>query len=457
MKLYKFLVPTLMLGSVVGFTSCNSEEDDIFNASAAERLDEYKKVYSADLTAEGGRWLMEYFPNEEERGYVFVMTFNPDGSVKVSGHNVWMNSSYRSDISLWQIVTDNGPVLSFNTYNSVLHEFSTPEDIVGDNQPKDPDTGEEIDEQGTGHGGDYEFVILGLSEDGKTMHLAGKKTLHDIYMHRLDASVDEVELLSSYFAASKGAFDVLFPDAILTDTESGEQFVVSGGEDGIFDFWPKDGDPVVQTVSMNALIGPDAIRLRKPLAVECANETDSIVVENLIHQQDGTYLCTDNNKNLVLDNCGLDNIFMINTFGWKLSSSSDVGGKFAALYNQITAETLSSYKVAFQGLDFIYDEGKFLLKFNMRGTTAKAYIYGNVDSGSEKNSLKLFYDKTDANSNGRNRLNRIPALGEFVDFVSSTEYKVEVDASEWFAPKRMRLVSKSNPEDWFIVTWFNNK
>lgn len=451
MKLYKFLAPTLMLGSIVGFTSCNSEEDDIFDASAAERLDEYKKVYSADLTAQGGRWLMEYFANEEERGYVFVMDFKTDGSVKISGQNVWMNSSYRSDVSLWQIVADNGPVLSFNTYNDVFHIFSTPENLTGPEAPTNPDNNnKDIDETGEGHAGDYEFVILGLSEDGNTMHLTGKKRLYDIYMYRLDASVDDVELLSSYFAAGRTTFASMFPDMILTDTKSGEQFVISGGHNGMFNAWPKDGDAVVQTVSMNALIGPESIRFRKPFAIECANGTDSIVVENFIRQDDGTFLCTDNDQNIVFDNCGYGNIFVGRSYKWKLNSAAKLGGSFADAYGKIADETMQKLKRTFRGLIWQYSntDKTYALQFDMSGNSAATYIFGNLESVNDGNTIKFNISTTDGNSNGKNRLSQIPALVEFIQMVNATDFEIESDNR--FAPSSMKFIDKNNPSNYMI-------
>ncbi len=452
MKLYKFLAPTLMFGSVVGFTSCNSEEDDIFNASAAERLDEYKKVYSNDLTAQGGRWLMEYFANEEERGYVFVMTFNPDGSVRVSGQNVWMDNSYRSDVSMWQIISDNGPVLSFNTYNDVLHVFSSPENLTGPEAPTNPDNGnKDIDETGEGHGGDYEFVILGLSEDGATMHLSGKKRLHDIYMHRLDASVDEVELLSSYYAAGKSTFSSVFPDMLLTDTKTGEQFVVNGGHNGLFNIWPKDGDAVIQTVTMNALIGPESIRFRKPFAIECANGVDSIVVENFVRQADGSFLCTDNDHNIIFDNCGYGNIFSNTSYVWNVTANS-VGGTFADAFNAVRDQTTKEFKRTFKGLSWTYlsSDKRTAVRFDESGSYAKPYIYGEAEVIENGSSIKFNISTSDGNSNGRNRLNRLPALVSFIELLNSTSFRIE--SNYRFAPSNMRFVDVNNPANYITFT-----
>ncbi len=450
MNIYKLALTALLIGSSVGFYSCKNEEDDIFDASAAQRLDTYKKEYSADLTSNGGKWLMEYFPSDEERGYVFVMTFSTDGSVVVSGQNVWLGNQFTSDVSLWSVIADNGPVLTFNTYNKVLHEFSTPEDITGDYQPTDPDTGAEIDEQGTGHGGDYEFVIIGLSDDGNSMHLTGKKTLHDIYMYRLDASTDEETLLAEYVYATNNTIQAIFPDLILTDTQSGEQFAVSGGDDGIFDFWPLAGDPVTQTVSMNALVGPSSIRMRKPLAIERANEVDSIVVETFVRQNDGTYLCTDNGQNLVLDNCGYGNIFTGLT-SWSMSPS-DCGGKFADVANAIATEIRSTLRVTFRGFNWIYSSSdrSYALQTVVSSGASAAYIYGTQEVTDDGNSVKLTVSTSEGNTNGRNFLNRIASITDFIELINATDFVIE--SENRFAPRSMKFVDVNDPSNYFVFT-----
>jgi len=454
MKLYKYLISALLLGSSIGFSSCNKEEDDIFDGSAAQRLDEYKKQYSNDLTDKGGKWLMEYFANEEERGYAFVLTFNKDGSVKVSGQNVWIDNSYMSDVSMWQIIADDGPVLSFNTFNKVFHVFSDPENLVGPEAPINPDTSKDVDEKGEGHGGDYEFVIIGLSEDGETMHLTGKKRLYDIYMYRLAPEVDEVALLNDYFYASKYIFSSMFPELIITDTNSGEQFAITQGDKGLFDAWPMAGDPVVQTKTMNAIVGMNEIRFRKPFAIERADDGDSIVVEKFVKQADGTYLCTDNGQNLVLDNCGYGNIFVDKKYKWKLNANAVMGGEFATIYGKIAGETVDAYKCSYTGIEWKYvgaPTKRQLIEFKFSRTTAgTAYIYGEQEVTDGGKSVKFNISTVDGNSNGKKRLQNIPSLVEFINKINSTTFTIESDKR--MAPSSMKFVDVNNPQNYIVFT-----
>lgn len=454
MKIYNYLISALLLGSIAGFSSCKNEEEDIFDGSAAQRLDEYKTQYSADLTDKGGKWLMEYFTNEDERGYAFILTFDKNGSVKVSGQNVWLDNAYRSDVSMWQIITDNGPVLSFNTFNSVLHVFSSPENLTGPEAPINPDTSKDIDETGEGHAGDYEFVIIGLSEDGKTMHLTGKKRLYDIYMYRLAPDADEVALLNDYFYAGKSIFSSQFPDLVITDTDSGEQFALTQGDKGLFEAWPMAGDPVVQTRKMNAIVGINEIRFRKPFAIERADDSDSIVVEKFVKQADGTYLCTDNGQNLVLDNCGYGNIFVDKKYKWKLNPNAVMGGEFATIYSKIPGETMAAYKCSYTGIEWKYigtPTKRQLLEFKFsRTNSGVAYIYGEQEVTDGGKSVKFNISTTDANSNGKKRLENIPSLVEFINKINSTTFSIESDKR--MAPSSMKFVDVNDPQNYIVFT-----
>ena len=75
----KIFVPLVLTAVVaLAFTSCAGEEDDIFSASAAERLNESSAKYSARLEAQPNGWAMQYYPTYQEeypsgRGFLFLL------------------------------------------------------------------------------------------------------------------------------------------------------------------------------------------------------------------------------------------------------------------------------------------------------------------------------------------------------------------------------------------------
>src|SRR5574344_752800 len=88
-KLYKYSAIDTVLMSA-SLASCNHEEADICDQSAAHRTEEARKMYKDILLDKGGKWQMEYFTTEEEHGYVYLFTFRNDGTVTISGNTEYI-------------------------------------------------------------------------------------------------------------------------------------------------------------------------------------------------------------------------------------------------------------------------------------------------------------------------------------------------------------------------------
>lgn len=160
--------------------SCFMQQDDLFEESAMERL-EATKVKTLDvLTSAKNGWTMEYFGSDEEDmpGYLLLVKFEKsgdNGTVQFAAQNAITDNKYvitdGSDPnypeSLFDIVFDNGPVLTFNSYNNLFHKFSDP-NATG--LPGDMGLG-------TGLGGDYEFIVISMEpqDNPNTVVLKGKK------------------------------------------------------------------------------------------------------------------------------------------------------------------------------------------------------------------------------------------------------------------------------------------
>lgn len=164
------------LGLTLSMASCApSEVDDIFDENPAVRIDNAVKNYTELLKSNGGRWNMKYFANGDEGGYNFMMLFK-NGSVEISGKNYYTGDAFVQDESMWEVIADYGPVLTFNTYNEVFHLFSDPV----------PD--------GTGLGGDYEFIVMKAEENKIT--LRGKKTGITAVLERVTDNVTDQEFFA---------------------------------------------------------------------------------------------------------------------------------------------------------------------------------------------------------------------------------------------------------------------
>lgn len=153
-KIYLVLLAVLSLA----FTSCLMEEKELFDKTPAERMDAYLEEYRTILASNEGGWLLQYYAEETQAygGYAYVMKFTQ------SDVNVWFQLADDVTVpvkSLYKMTPDDGPVLAFDVYNEYIHYFATPS--VSDYEALH---------------GDYEFRIVGKSDDASEVYLKGRRT-----------------------------------------------------------------------------------------------------------------------------------------------------------------------------------------------------------------------------------------------------------------------------------------
>lgn len=159
--------------------SCLHDDDEIFDKSAAERINEAVANVKEVLTSSQEGWVMHYYVGQEYAygGLNLAMKFT-DGKVQMYNETAQnSDGSYKSVVSTYKITRDQGPVLAFDTYNDLLHVYGDP----AGNGPTDVD----------GWEADYEFVVMNISEDQNTITLKGKKFNNTIVLERLNRPVAE--------------------------------------------------------------------------------------------------------------------------------------------------------------------------------------------------------------------------------------------------------------------------
>ncbi len=320
----------------LAITSCNNTEDLIFENSAAERLEIGKAEAKDKLTADGGLWAMEYFANADEPGYVMLFRFDKNGSVEISANHKWINNEFKQETSLWDVISDNGTVLTFNSYNNLFHIFSDPADITGPYQPTNPDLDDKpIDETGFGHEGDYEFQIMD-SDDHDVVRLLGKKRGYNVYLRRLDSTTDEKSYLEG-IDATQNVFKTKFKKFILTDKE-GREYVMQDFDKGITSIFPRshfdennkfiEADSVSQTTSANGIFTYRGFRYAKALVAKHANESEWEIKE-FNWAEDGTLVNEEEGLKITAPSPAEN--FDYASFTWTIDPESYTG-KFATAY-----------------------------------------------------------------------------------------------------------------------------
>ncbi len=439
-KLYKFSAIAAVLMSA-SLASCNHEEADIFDQSAAHRTEEARKMYKEILLDKGGKWQMEYFTTEEEHGYVYLFTFRNDGTVTISGNNEYITKltnidsnvpSYGSETSMWTILSDNGPVLSFNSYNTIFHLFATPEDIPGT----------ERDEQGYGHSGDYEFDLMKFSND--TLYLEGKKNGAEIIMTRIAPETDDETYLNEVVALADSFFNAKVP-AVYVNLPGGYRHVVLDGATQLPKFYPETGDYITEYVGRNAIITHDGFTLGKPLTLRDSIDGNDYTIQHFIRQKDGSLLCTDDNR-ITITADALNKVVGDERLLWRVNAADckgELGTAFAGLNTGFKAYNGSSLVHFNIGLNVLNNtKSPYTMVVRIK-TKRGSYLNMSVPYTVEyigKDEIKFVLGEMD--SNMKTFIDKVPAFKTMMNKLASSTFKCS--SNSLIAPVNMVLTDSSD-------------
>jgi len=172
----KRTIPILLAAAFLGgiFSGCVQDEAPVFDKSASLRVKDAMDNTQRILVAAEYGWKMYYYPHPDldYGGYLFTLKFT-DKEVEA-----WSDLFPTSSKSLYRMTSDNGPVLSFDTGNEVLHYFATPsgsgKNLYGESGLYQA------------HKGDFEFLIMKATPE--EIILKGKRSGNILQMYPLSES-----------------------------------------------------------------------------------------------------------------------------------------------------------------------------------------------------------------------------------------------------------------------------
>lgn len=249
----------ILISALLVFTSCLFEQKDIFDKTPSERMEAYLSEYQELLESSVDGWILEYYPNSDLTygGYVYFLTFNEG---EVTAQFQLATDVSKEITSLYKMTPDDGPILSFDTYNAYLHYFATPSS--SEYQAKR---------------GDTEFKIMGKSEDESEIYLVGRKSGNSCKLVRND-EYDATEYLTAcnviknelnYKSITALKFQV---GDVLGDAKKGGEMELNNY---LYFGYPEDGamDSEEETLIEGEFPfcnTPDGIRLYKPVEIDGA-------------------------------------------------------------------------------------------------------------------------------------------------------------------------------------------
>ena len=112
------------------------QEEDLFDESASQRITHFNEDLRSRLVEQSSDdnygWVIQYFVASEFEGFNLFGSFYDNGKVKIAGNHRFLRGGnagkYTESLSFYQMLTEDGPVLSFNTWNDVLTVFVDPVD-----------------------------------------------------------------------------------------------------------------------------------------------------------------------------------------------------------------------------------------------------------------------------------------------------------------------------------------
>lgn len=462
----KILSIALLLGTALLYTGCVNEEDDLFSQSAAERLNQATIDYTERLINTPAGWAIEYYPTPDvlspdddnapmARGYLLLGKFVKGGSVdmgmNISGTDFVKNNyidqnifgKYVSDKSTWDVITDNGPVLSFNSYNKCMHIFSDPA----------------IFKTGSGLEGDYEFTIISLPEEGNTSMLKGKKRGTYVRMTKLDADTDFEEYTADINRFTDKYFTSLSPNSNIMRIGDA-MYKIEKASTGIMNIYPYDGDNVANEDFYPYLItrheGKYYLRFRDVIAKE---GVEGDIQEFVFDETTERFTDVENEANIIEG--GLPAPFFtecLNTGkSWRWVRDTPMSDYMKAMNDKIY-EQFKSNTYTLSNINFTKNESgdvvctmPFTFKMDRLTVSGSAiYVFSVVEE--TESGITLQY-KEAGNESASTLLGNVPVLSEFINQLSTT-YTIEAQTTR-FDMRTLRLTAADDASRWFVVTLFN--
>ena len=432
MKKIYYMLFLLLIG--VCFNACVSEEEDLFDKSAAERINEAIANYKAILQDAPQGWVMEFYPSDRSMGgYVYTAKFDngkvdmaSEVSLSSNSGDSWPAGTVVS--SLYRVISEQSVILTFDTYNLLFHFFSEPRGS------SDTD----------GYASDYEFIFMEASAD--RLVLRGKKYGNTLVMTKLTESAD------SYIQKILDMQEKMSAVPRMKMIVAGKEYAISMiGK--MLSYTETKEDSSLENVGVSFIYTPDGINLYEPLTI------DGVTFQRFVYD-DATGAVKATDADVTLPYPTALEQFCGTTTQWYLSFDMDAGtgemnqelmDLFVEAYDINAAEQNENFVGWYIGANPAYpgnDSNPYCMGWesNWLGFIVWDVAYGYkisiVDEATKKVSLKStapgvnydFYGFLD------------PVL-EYVD--KHSPYILELDNDK--LPTKVKFVSAADNNVWFSV------
>jgi hypothetical protein len=347
-RIIKYSLQVVVFAFLLG---CINEQENLFPETAAVRLNNAMSEIDKTLTNAPNGWLMQYFATSESPGYSLLIRFSLNGEVVVAAKNELLKSTYVEAKSGYDVIGDNGPVLSFNTFNDVLHLFSNP-----------------VNPDGVGLAGDYEFIVSSYSD--ALIMLKGKKSDTEIRMSPLADGV----VWEDYFTQLDKMDRDIFGDNLLYFISGRDTLLALNGTSHIVTI---QGRYASSYADIPFVITQHGLRFYEPFVTSSKSEVQWFTLNS-----EGTKLIADNNTSTYF--AGVDLVtYIINNQATYVFDTTQMSSHFITPLRELVNQMLVQYNGK-RNIDYIalsYKSGlgsSFF--FSTKPTTTAANFKINLSS-----------------------------------------------------------------------------
>lgn len=392
------IIYAILAVAILNMASCSRDEKSLFDKNPTERANEAMDNILTTLPAASNGWDMVYFANPDSEGYHVLVKFGKDGRATVAAKNdLTTRGRFRTDsTSVWEVMLDYGPILTFNTYNNVMHAWADPQD------------------DGLGYEGDYEFLILETTPE--LIRLKGKKHSAYCYLRPIKDGIGWEDALDELAAKNE---EYLGNYNLLVLNKDGRQYNLQYAADGIFALTPIGEEINDDTETFPYAVTLDGIQLQYNYSYTGKQTFYAFAGDHFTGEDGNTISMGELNDYFY-------NYFRLSGMGWMINTTDRMCAEFAAKVNDVNAILQkSSSKAHTVGLRIkykprtTYNEGEegskehtyvsFIYTTDGKKNTAVDYEFDLKKTGS---TIKLEYLKPvpTRNNTGEKVLESIPTL-----------------------------------------------
>jgi len=434
-KQIKILI--ILFSISIVYTTCTFEEPDLFDKSAAERLMLAKERYRNALIASPNGWVMDYFPTIEQKGYTFLVKFNENTSAVFAAKNELTRNAYATDTCVFEMIGDNGPVLTFNLAGGntsvsnvgIFHIFANPEDgYYG---------------QGVGYGGDYEFMTI--DETPEKILLKGKKRGVYIELRRMKEGKNWEEYFKDLDDLNNWMFNKKIPRTLLTVNDS--IYTLDNGYSHVFIKIPKGGDPITESEEIPFIVTDKGIRFPKKFDIN-----NKKIQTFHLSDDKNSLVCVDEGVNARIT--GIESV--VDCFNnsideremrWALKDDvNTMSPAVRSVYNRVV-ESFNSKKLTIGQISYLYSSRFNSYAVYISTTTG---VFGNLGMDKQSTSIGVNFEyKAALDNNGRTFYSSYDGIADLITLMSGS-FKIETTFS-LLNPSTVKLTNISNSNIWFLL------